>query len=209
MDTARGTLVKDAPPDPVVAVDFDRTIMDDEGRLISGAKESLAHLKSTGWKIIIWTGNPDLDRVKEFLQQNEIPYDHINENPDTDKKMPTRKVFFNATVDDKAVPFEGDWRRALTELEHRRDLWRLDGTTKSIIKIKTADREGRVETLAAFALQEGRAIQVSGNSTAVIRELAEHGLEGEDGVVRPEHGLDFMKALLGLQGTYLWAELSD
>jgi hypothetical protein len=207
MDEARGTLVKEAA-DPVVAVDFDLTIQDREGNLIAGAKDTINHLKSTGWKIIIWTGNPDLDYVREFLKKHEIQYDHINENPDHDKGQHTRKIFFNATVDDRAVPFDGDWTRALVELEHRRDLWRLEGTTKCIVKVMVADREGDVQCIAEFALKDDCAVQVSGKPSRVIRDMIENGINTDDGIVHPDEGVEFLKALMGLQGTYLWAEIS-
>lgn len=207
MDAARGTLVKDAA-DPVVAVDFDLTIQDREGNPLSGAKDTINHLKSTGWKVIIWTSNPDLDYVREFLKKHGIQYDHINENPDSDKGQHTRKIFFNATVDDRAVPFDGDWTRALVELEHRRDLWRLEGATKSVVKVMVADREGKIECVAKFTAHNGRAVQIDNNRSRVAREMVEHGISTDDGVVLPEDGINFLKALLGLQGTYLWAEIS-
>ena len=120
---------------PTVAVDVDRTLIDDDENLIPGAKEALNYLRAQGWKVILWTSRADLDHVKELCKKYGLEYDHLNENPEADQREYTRKIRFNATVDDKAVPFNGEWPPVVSELDRRRDLWRLDGMTKATVNL--------------------------------------------------------------------------
>lgn len=210
MGEARGLVVISKEAEiPTVAVDVDLTIIDENEKLVPGAKSALIFLRETGWKIILWTCRTDLDHVKELLTKQGIPFDHINENPDGDRGEFSRKIFFHATVDDKAVPFEGDWTKAVSDLEHRRSLWMLEGETKAKVKIMVSDREGKSKALAVFGLEGGKAVEMSGAKDPVTRELIERGVSDDRGFIHPNSGLEFLKALItGVQGTYLWAEVS-
>lgn len=195
-------VVSETPP--TVAVDFDYTIADDDGNLLPGAVEALNYLHKTGWRVVIWTAREDLDFVREFLDEYGIPFDYVNENPDGDTG--SRKIFFHATVDDRAVAFDGDWARALAELERRRSIWHIQGATKSV-RVMEAGRDGVFE-VASFRLEGGRAVETTGSTSEIIKDMLESGLDVGDGVVSPESGKEFLKALLDLQGTYLWTEVS-
>ncbi len=200
-----GLFVMKEDRSPVVAVDFDRTISDDKGNLLPDAKASIQRLKEAGWTIIIWTARPDLEYVRSYLRQNEIPYDHINENPDGDKGDYSRKIRFDATVDDKAVPFDGDWKKAFSELERRRAMWQLDGETKSV-RLMGLDGEGKERQVALFSLEGGKVVEKSGVQSRAIETLVKTGVALEGEIVYPSDGTKFLKGLTELQGSYLWAE---
>jgi hypothetical protein len=210
MGEARGLVVISKGSDiPTVAVDVDLTLIDEKERLLPGAKSALTFLRETGWKIILWTCRTDLDHVKGLLTKQGVPFDHINANPEGDKGEFSRKILFHATVDDKAVPFDGDWTKAISDLEHRRTLWMLEGETKATVKIMVADREGKSKALAVFGIEGGKAIEKTGACDSLTKELIERGVSGDRGFVHPNSGLEFLKALIAsVQGTYLWAEVS-
>lgn len=50
---------------------------------------------------IVFTSNPDIDKVKEFLDKNNLPYDSINENAPF-VPFKNGKIFYNILLDDKA-----------------------------------------------------------------------------------------------------------
>ena len=108
---------------PVVAVDFDHTIVEmlESGSyaIKAGAVEALRSLKSKGCTIVIHTcrigiakGNGDLSDVIETIQsvldQFDVPYDSIHLGT---------KVVADAYIDDRAVTFRGDWTEAQKEAE--------------------------------------------------------------------------------------------
>lgn len=209
MGEARGLVVIRKEADiPTVAVDVDLTLLDAQENILPGARAAMEYLRSTGWKIILWTCRTDLDHIKEVLTRGGVPFDHINENPDEDTGEFSRKIFFNATVDDKAISFDGNWAKAVAELDHRRSFWKLEGGTKATVKIMVADGEGKTKSLAVFGLEKGKAVEMSGARDPVTRELVERGVAADKGFILPTAGTEFLKALLGIQGTYLWAEIS-
>lgn len=187
----------------MVAVDVDGTILSEKDEsLLPGAREALVRLKADGWRIVIWTHRANLDEVRAILKRLRVPFDHINEDPETDANGYSRKVYFNATVDDKAVHFDGNWAAIVAELERRRGGWRLDGTTK--VRVMEARSES---PLAVFSLRDGVAVEETGTTSGAVLGMMKDGIETEDGqVVRPGDGEEFLKALSGLRGTYLWAE---
>ena len=110
------------PRKPDLAVDLDGTILeyrgwadgDVFGQLIPGAKEALEEL-SKYFRILIWTCRGDEERIREILDENEVPYDWINRNPNqppgtSDKMMATYYL------DDRNVEFDGDWEKAKNKL---------------------------------------------------------------------------------------------
>jgi hydroxymethylpyrimidine pyrophosphatase-like HAD family hydrolase len=98
----------------IIAVDFDGTVVDHRypeiGDLKAGAKDALKAFKKAGHKIAIWTcraGKEEL-AVRQFLIQNDIPFDSINTAvPGTD--LGTRKIYADVYIDDKALRFEDNW----------------------------------------------------------------------------------------------------
>lgn len=106
---------KDVLKYDTIAVDFDGTIVEnkypDIGELFPDAKRIINKYKSLGGHVIINTCRSGLheEKVVEFLEDNDIMYDAINEN------LPHRIKLFNADcrkigadlyLDDRDVWFE-------------------------------------------------------------------------------------------------------
>jgi hypothetical protein len=87
----------------VVAYDFDDTVYDfhKKGRLYNEVIHLLKELKKHNCYLICWTGQEDLDYVSNYLTQNKIPFDKINENPPFHKTT-SKKIYANAYLDDRA-----------------------------------------------------------------------------------------------------------
>ena len=87
----------------VVAFDFDNTVYDfhKKGRQYNDVIELLKQLKSINCYLICWTGQDDLKFVSEYLIENKIPFNAINENPPFHNKV-SRKIYANAYLDDRA-----------------------------------------------------------------------------------------------------------
>lgn len=97
-----------------MAFDFDGTIVSNKFPEIGDPNESVIEYMQRFWhdsiwhRIIIWTcrsGNYAA-QAAEFLREQEIPYDFINENPIVD--YGGRKVFANAYVNDRCVGINRD-----------------------------------------------------------------------------------------------------
>lgn len=111
-----------------IAVDFDGTIVTMDfpeiGTLKPYAKETVEVLKNEGHNIIIWTCRyaEKEDEVREFLRENEIPYDTINDHVPQDivnlrhLKPETRKVFADIYIDDRSIFWIDDWRMIASKL---------------------------------------------------------------------------------------------
>ena len=86
-----------------MAFDFDDTVYDfhKKGRNYRDVIKLLQELKAIYCYLICWTGQEDLQFVKTFLIENNIPFDVINENPPF-HKLTSRKVYANAYLDDRA-----------------------------------------------------------------------------------------------------------
>lgn len=108
---------------PVVAVDFDNTIVEtlETGSYLlkKGAAEALRSLKSKGCTIVIHTcrigiakGNGDLaeviETIQRVLEEFDVPYDSIHLGT---------KVVADAYIDDRAVTFRGNWTDTQKEAE--------------------------------------------------------------------------------------------
>lgn len=94
----------------IVALDFDDTIANSNypsiDSLKSFAKESIQKLYDNGCYIIIWTCRHGdlLTRAINFLIENEIPFDRVNDNEPSLCEIynnNTRKVSADFYVDDK------------------------------------------------------------------------------------------------------------
>ena len=86
-----------------VAYDFDNTVYDyhKEGHQYTDMIDLLVKLKEMGCYLIIFTANEDEDFVKQYCNENEIPFDVINENPPF-YKSESRKIYYNVLLDDRA-----------------------------------------------------------------------------------------------------------
>jgi hydroxymethylpyrimidine pyrophosphatase-like HAD family hydrolase len=124
-----------------VCVDFDGVIADYSqgfqgpgvyGEPLPGCAEMLRRLKDGGWHIVVCTSRRDAEmrHIKRYLERHGIPHDVVT----------GRKPGAHVYVDDRALPFDGDWARTLgrildfepyyyRDVEHmlddadRRDLW--------------------------------------------------------------------------------------
>ena len=106
---------------PTVAVDFDNTLVEwlEDGRCIAkpGAKKALTSLRSRGCKIVIHTcrigisrvdGKMDavVEEISNILDELDLPYDAIHLGS---------KVIADAYIDDRAVPYRGNWDETLED----------------------------------------------------------------------------------------------
>ena len=86
-----------------VAFDFDDTVYDfhKKGRNFENVISLLRDLNSLNCYLICWTGQDNLQFVSSYLNENQIPFHSINENPPFWKKD-SRKIYANAFLDDRA-----------------------------------------------------------------------------------------------------------
>lgn len=92
----------------IVAVDFDDTLYDfhKDGGTYFQVQQLIRDLKEIGCFIIIWTGNQNTEFVINYLNENNIPFDTINDEAPASKKLLggkfNRKVYANVYIDDRA-----------------------------------------------------------------------------------------------------------
>jgi ribonucleotide monophosphatase NagD (HAD superfamily) len=98
----------------IIAVDFDGTLVEHRypeiGVLKTGALEAMKAFKKDGHKIVIWTCRAGKEEmaVRQFLIQNDIPFDSIN-TPAPGTDLGTRKIYADVYIDDKGIRFEDNW----------------------------------------------------------------------------------------------------
>jgi len=87
----------------VIAYDLDNTIYDfhKKGSTYWQVIELLVELKEANCYMICFTANEDMDFVGQYLMDNGIPADAVNENPPFFKSK-ERKIYYNAYLDDRA-----------------------------------------------------------------------------------------------------------
>lgn len=95
-----------------IGVDFDGTIVESNfpvaGPIKQKTVELMKLLHRKGHCIIIWTARAgkDAEFAKNFLIDNNIPFDYFNENPEdpfSGGEEQGRKLHFNILIDDTAV----------------------------------------------------------------------------------------------------------
>lgn len=86
-----------------VGFDFDGTVHDyhKTGATYEMVRQLIRDLKEIGCTLVCWTAYKDLAYVAEFLENNNIPYDSINEGG-IPLPWESRKPFFSALLDDRA-----------------------------------------------------------------------------------------------------------
>ena len=97
----------------ILALDLDGTALkydgynpDEFGDPVPGMVEELEKLRRAGWKIVIWTCRGESEEMVRHLEEQEIPYDYINDHPWNGPDDP-RKIHADVYADDKALAFEG------------------------------------------------------------------------------------------------------
>lgn len=112
-------IVKQAEDDepekvPTVAVDLDGTVFEQMhpfdpnkfGKLRAGARKWLQAFRDAGARIIIFTVRGKKPMIETVLDENKLPYDFINENPDQPADS-SGKVIADVYWDDRAVSAAG------------------------------------------------------------------------------------------------------
>lgn len=107
-----------------VCIDIDGTIsqytewVDSKtfGEVLPHCAETIHHLKADGWFVIIYTTRADKAEITKFLEENNVPFDAINENPNQPDNAKGGKLIADVYVDDRAIQFDGDWERAYEKI---------------------------------------------------------------------------------------------
>lgn len=107
-----------------VCIDIDGTIsryiewVDSKtfGEVLPHCAETIHHLKADGWFVIIYTTRSDHKEIKKFLDEHNIPFDSINENPNQPENAKGGKPYADVYVDDRAIQFDGDWTEAYQKI---------------------------------------------------------------------------------------------
>lgn len=98
-----------------LGIDFDGTIVTEAfpgiGEIKSEVVELMDKAREKGHLIIVWTARSGeaLEKAKEFLIENNIPFDYINENPEDPWAIAGeqgRKIFCSYYLDDRAIQID-------------------------------------------------------------------------------------------------------
>lgn len=112
----------------VLAVDFDNTLAMQEKdliprKLVPKAKETVNRLHDKGYVIIIWTcrAGEKLKQALDFLDENNVMYDYVNENIEGLDFETSDKIWCSYFIDDKNLgakePF--DWTNVEAIIESK------------------------------------------------------------------------------------------
>lgn len=102
---------------PIVAVDFDGTLVEDRFPDIGNEKaamcDAIKRLQNFGVKTILWTSRTGklLEDAVNWCEDNGFNFTKINENIDEVQELTgldTRKVYANVYIDDKNFSADGD-----------------------------------------------------------------------------------------------------
>ena len=87
----------------IIAYDIDDTVRPYYSGSCERVKSVLrAAAKYLNCYFIVYTCNPNIDKIKKFLDDEELPYDSINENAPFAPSGMNGKLFYNIFLDDKA-----------------------------------------------------------------------------------------------------------
>lgn len=100
----------------IISIDFDHTLYDTrekeshlgplKGEPEKGAFEAIDALLSEGNDVQIFTARTDLQRVKAWIKSHGYDFDVSNTKKPAD-----------IYIDDRSIPFRGDWEQTLNETE--------------------------------------------------------------------------------------------
>lgn len=108
---------------PTVAVDLDGTLAKPykkfDPEVIEaprpGAKAAMQKFRDKGYTVIINTVRGDTKLVSKWLDEHEIPYDHINENPSQPDDA-SEKLIADVYIDDRGVDARPAWRKIVEKV---------------------------------------------------------------------------------------------
>ena len=88
--------------------------------------DALKILRKAGYKIIIHTSRLHTPELEQFLKDNDVSYDAINENLWHKYVQPgnKRKVIADIYIDDRAIGYRNDWEKVITpvvDFLHKRE----------------------------------------------------------------------------------------
>ena len=98
-----------------VCIDIDHTICQSAGpdsyaeaTCLPGAQDALRELRRAGWIVVLHTGRHfnHWKTTVDWLSRNDFEYDQL-----VFGKPPARYY-----IDDRAIPFDGDWKTVLSSL---------------------------------------------------------------------------------------------
>jgi len=132
-----------------ICIDFDGVLHDYSkvwqgedvfGHMIPNADTGTSVLKKKGWTIIIFTTRKKTSTLEKWLKDNNITYDHINENPDQPENT-SGKIIADVYLDDRGICFRGRW-----------DEWLV----RDILEFETWEERQKkdIERLAKFSEEE-------------------------------------------------------
>ena len=113
-------------PKPVIAIDFDGTIVTeaypDIGQEIAGAIDSIKRIQELGAECVLWTCRSDqhLEDAVLWLSDRGVDLRYKNENTKEQMdywKTNPRKIAADIYVDDRAVGGFKGWKNAIYEIE--------------------------------------------------------------------------------------------
>ncbi len=106
----------------VVAVDLNGTLATGRGpdpsfwgNPTEGAVAAMQSLKDRGYLVCINSVVGDRDAIRGWLTEHGIPFDHVNESP-AQPDGSSDKLNAAAYLDDRAIPFRGDWKETMNDL---------------------------------------------------------------------------------------------
>lgn len=79
------------------------------GEVLPHCAEAIHHLKADGWFVIIYSTRADKNEITRFLNENNVPFDAINENPNQPANAVGGKPYADVYLDDRAIQFDGHW----------------------------------------------------------------------------------------------------
>lgn len=100
-----------------IGVDLDdtiaRSIWPEEGigEVLAGTRDALYELVKKGFKVYIFTARPwnDFEAIERFCKDHDLPVRGIIGG----------KPLFRWIIDDKAISFDGDWKKTMKEIHKK------------------------------------------------------------------------------------------
>lgn len=87
----------------IIAYDFDDTVSPYHSSSCWRAQSAIrAAREYLNAYLIVYTSNPNEEKIKKFLDEEEIPYDVINKNAPFVRFNNKGKIYYNLLLDDKA-----------------------------------------------------------------------------------------------------------